>query len=158
MWWTFLLVWLPLTLPSKFTKVFEYQGVPRIVEVTEGTKIEGVWREGKAPGIRLETERVKGSEVSQYSEVRVRLKGSGQFKLRLVLPDPAGFLDVIHSSIHLDGEETVTFPFSERRPLVTGVPIAKDGSPLVLLIEPMNKGPFSLTVMEIEWIKRESER
>ena len=148
-----------MALPNNFSKALGYQGTPKVEMTKEGVQISGLWEDGIAPGVRLETKKVLGKDLPQYSGLRVSVKGKGEFNLRVILPDPVGFLDVIHFRFTATGEDQVLYlPFSKRSPLITSLPVAKSGSPIILMVEPSRKGKYDLIVKGIEWVKRESER
>jgi len=156
-----LLVVAPMLLPSHFIKTLPYQGNPAIQVLDEGISISGEWIEGKAPGVRLETEPIDVSlHLPQKKGFYLSLKGDGNsYYLRVIVADKAGFLDQIPLRIKTTGKrEKIFVSMDKRLPLVVSTPLAKSESPLFLLIEPVQKGKFSLQIGEIEWLNEEEEK
>lgn len=156
-----LLVLAPMLIPFHFTKGLPYQGNVSIRTMEEGWSISGVWERGKAPGARLETDAVLPSEnLPAKGGFYLDLKGDGNaYFLRAIFPDKVGFLDQIPITIKTTGKrERVFIPMSKRSPLVVSTPLARNGTPLLLLIEPIQKGEFSLEITKVEWVSKEEEK
>jgi len=148
-----------LLMPSSFRKVQADRKEIRVTKKEGVVRIEGSWIEGLAPTVRLETQLLQGEETHRYKGFYIEVKGDGKdYKLRAILPDKAGFLDQILVDFKERGKRKLFFPMEKRVSLLTSVQLARKGYPLLLLINPVEKGNFSIEIGKIEWVEMEEKR
>ncbi len=152
---TMLVFFLSIGMPVKFTKAFQYQGERTSIHLKDkGVEIYGSWSGGKPPGVRLETdETIMPKDIGNLNGFVLIIQGDGKtYKIRAIVTDKAGFLDKVTLHVKTDRKvQKLYFPFDKRSPLVVSIPVATEGYPLILLIEPEEKGSFNLNVLGLEW-------